>query len=266
MPELPDLHVFSMNLKKRILNKTISSVEVFNKRIINTPKLFSDTLTGTSVQDIVRDGKELSFLLANNNCFNVHLMLKGNFYITGRDDAAKIPSKITALFFDEAPSPDESVFVIADEKGLCRITLNPKTPQSPDALSQAFTPEYFSNALRKNARKNIKAVLTDQSVVRGIGNAYADEILWKAGISPESAAGKIPEEKTGELYQAIPFIFDDAIRNIQKISPDIINGEERSFLRVHNPNKKYTDEGSKIIVKTVASKMTYFTGEQKLFI
>ena len=261
MPELPDLCVFSQNLKKRILNKTITSVAIGNPQKVSSPGVFCEKLTGTSIHDIVRDGKELFFLLANENCFSVHLMLNGKFFICGQDDAGKINSKIISLFFE-----DGQAFVTADFQGLCKVTLNPKASKAPDALSDSFTFEYFLSAVKRNAYKNVKAVLIDQNVVRGIGNAYVDEILWKADISPESVLGKIPEEKLKDLYQAISSILTDAIQTIQKIAPDIINGEERNFLKVHNPRKKFTDEGDKIIKKTVATKTTYFTDKQKLYL
>jgi len=260
MPELPDLHVFAENLKKRILDKTITSVTVYNTRKIATPEYYRQIMTGTSICDIVRDGKELYFKLANDNCFSVHLMLSGQFFICNQDEAEKIKSKILGLGINEA-----GVFVIADVQGLCRVSWNPKAPRTPDAMSKKFTFEYFSGGLKKNAWGNIKALLIDQSFVRGIGNAYVDEILWKAGISPESVSGKIPEEKIKELYEAIPLVLNDAIQNIRRLSPDIIGGEERSFLQVHNRDKKFTDEGDKIIVKTIASKTTYFTEKQKIY-
>ena len=264
MPELPDLHVFADNLKKRILNKKIDTVTINNIRKIDTPKLFCEKVAGTSIKDIFRNGKELYFLLENDNCFSVHLMLSGKFFIAGEDETEKINSKIVTLFFEDSQS-----FIIADYQGLCKITLNPNNPNAlrvPDVMSDKFTLEYFSGLLKRNALKNIKAVLIDQNVARGIGNAYADEILWKANISPESTAGKIPDEKAMELYEAISFVLNDAIKTIQKISPDIISGEERSFLRVHNPGKKSTDSGEEIIIKTIASKKTYFTKSQILFI
>jgi formamidopyrimidine-DNA glycosylase len=67
------------------------------------------------------------------------------------------------------------------------------------------------------------------------------------------------------LFDAIPFVLNDAIQNIQRIAPDIISGEERSFLKVHNPRLKCTDDGDAIIKKQVAGKTTYFTGKQELF-
>jgi formamidopyrimidine-DNA glycosylase len=260
MPELPDLCVFFFFFKKRILHKTITGVTVFNTRSINTPAFFSEKLTGTTVQDIVREGKELHFLLENQNSFAVHLMLNGKFHIISQNELHKINAKIAALCFEDA-----EYFVISDFQGLCKVTLNPKPSGTPDALSDTFTFEYFLAQIRKKARENIKAFLIDQHIVRGIGNAYVDEILWKANISPESVAGKIPEEKLRDLFQAIPFVLNDAIRNIQNIAPDIISGEERSFLKVHNPRLKCTEDGDAIIKKQVAAKTTYFTEKQELF-
>jgi len=260
MLELPDLYVFAENLKKRILNKTISTVTVYNTRKIATPDYYRQKMTGTSICDIVRDGKELFFRLANNNCFSVHLMLSGQFFIGNRDEVEKVKGKLLGLEFENGEN-----LVVADLQNLCRVSWNPKISGTPDAMSVKFTLAYFSGGLKKNEWSNIKALLIDQHFVRGIGNAYADEILWKAGISPESVAGKIPEEKVKELHESIPLVLNDAIQNIQRISPDSIGGEERSFLRVHNRNREFTDEGDKIIVKTIASKTTYFTEKQKKY-
>ena len=260
MPELPDLHVFSQNLKKIVLNKNIASVIIGNPYKVSSPDMFCEKLRGTSIQDIVRDGKELRFFLANNNSFNVHLMLHGKFFVCNQEDAEKISSKIMALFFE-----DGQAFVTADYDGLCRVTLNSKASNTPDALSEAFTFEYFLGVAKKHAYKNVKAVLIDQKIVRGIGNAYVDEILWKADISPESVMGKIPEENLKDLFQAVSSVLTEAIETIHKIAPDIINGEERGFLKVHNYRRKFTDQGDKIIVKALTSGKTYFTDKQKLF-
>ena len=261
MPELPDLHIFSCNLKRRILHKNIVSVTAYNTRNIDTPALFREKITGTDIRDIVREGKELHFFTGNQNSFGVHLMLSGKFSVVNRHEEEKINSKIAAMCFE-----NDEVFVISDYQYLCKVRLNPKPSKVPDALSDTFTGEYFSDQIKRNASRNIKEVLIDQKIIRGIGNAYVDEILWKANISPGSAAGRIPEEKVQDLFRSVPFVLNDAIQNIQKISPDIISGEERSFLKVHNPHKKYTDEGERIIVKTVAGKKTYYTEKQQLYL
>jgi len=132
----------------------------------------------------------------------------------------------------------------------------------PDAFDGTFTLKYFFDIARGKPRVNVKAFLTDQNIVKGIGNAYADEILWTARISPYSLVGKIPEERLTALYNAIGTVLHDAVDCIKRISPDIISGEERSFLKVHNRTIKETETGYPIIVERVASKITYYTKEQ----
>lgn len=262
MPELPDLQVFSKNLKKRIADRKIISADVFNVSRLNVN---GDTvrakLLDTRIADIVRKGKELYFQLENHEIFSVHLMLSGKFHICTPGEVSGIPYKILSIGFE-----GEEALVISDFQSLCKVTFNPAVTNTPDALGETFTYAYLQNAVRKNQSKNIKAFLIDQSIVKGIGNAYADEILWKANISPKSTTGKIPEDRLAVLYTAISDVLKDAIANIERISPDIICGEERSFLRVHNSRKKYTDEGDRILIQKIAAKTTYYTERQQLFL
>ncbi len=261
MPELPDLQVFSKNLKKRLLNKEITAIEIFNQSKVNLSVSGArQKLVGTSLADIVREGKELRFKLMNNNSFNIHLMLNGKFDICESNRVSDLKWKILVIYF-----ADESALVVSDLKGLCKVTFDAVSNNVPDALSSKFDMDYLLKMAGKNTRKNIKAFLIDQSIVRGIGNAYVDEILWKANISPASTVGMIPKERLEILHSAIISILEDAIVNIERISPEIISGEERSFLKVHNPKKKFTDEGDKILVDRIASKITYFTEKQELF-
>ena len=101
-------------------------------------------------------------------------------------------------------------------------------------------------------------------IMRGIGNAYLDEILWKANIS-RIYVGQIPPEALSELYAAISYVLTDAIENILRLTPDSISGEERSLLRVHSPTKTRTDEGEPILVKDIVEKRTYYTRKQRRF-
>lgn len=262
MPELPDLHVFSMNLKKRILDKPVVSAAVHNGIRVSVPSdKFIKGVINSKIVDIVRIGKELYFHLSNGNVFSVHLMLNGQFRLSSVDEIDGIRNKIISIDFE-----DKSALSVSDYQGLCRITFNPRISNVPDALSEEFNYAYFADTVRRNPRMNVKAFLIDQNLLRGIGNAYADEILWKAGISPECVVGKIPGEALKGLFSAIADVLTDAIDKILKIAPDIVSGEERSFLKVHNPKKSATDEGDAIIVKQVASKKTYYTKKQKLFI
>ena len=105
----------------------------------------------------------------------------------------------------------------------------------------------------------------DQKIIRGIGNAYADEILWDAGISPFSVCNKIPDEKIKRLPRSIRSVLQDAEKQIRKSKPDIISGEVRDFLKIHNAKKEQSPTGGKIHHKMANSRITYYTDEQELF-
>jgi formamidopyrimidine-DNA glycosylase len=107
--------------------------------------------------------------------------------------------------------------------------------------------------------------LLDQHNIRGIGNAYADEILWDAKISPFAVSNKIPEAAIKRLVKSIRSVLKDAEKQILKKDPDIISGEVRDFLPIHNSKKTHSPTGGKIISTTVNSRITYYTEEQELF-
>ena len=261
MPELPDLEVFKTNVFDRLTSKKLAGLEVFNQNKVPAPKEYlMDNLAGRELLRIDRVGKELMFDFGDNRVIAVHLMLNGQIFILPEDAVGTVKFKIFSLQF-----ANETV-VFSDRGSLCTVKyMPPANNKAPDAFDSAFTKEYFLNTARKKARVNIKALLIDQYVVKGIGNAYADEILWDARISPHSVTGMIPEDRLAALYQSIHSVLRAAVASIQKISPDRISGEERSFLKVHNKNLKETETGRPIIVETVASKITYHTDEQILY-
>lgn len=261
MPELPDLEVFCGNLDKLVGGRRIEEVTVHNGRKISVPgSYFVSAVRGSSVRRIYREGKELYFWLSSGNSFSVHLMLNGRFKVGETGSLEDTKARIVTFAFN-----NNTEMNISDYQGMCKVTLNPKPSDVPDALSEKFTPEYLRKALAKNQGMNIKALLIDQHILKGIGNAYADEILWAANISPESVAGKIPEGPAGELFNAIREVLSSAIVKIRELSPDIISGEVRSFLSVHNSKKTAADDGSPILVKNIATKTTYFTDRQVVY-
>lgn len=261
MPELPDLTLYARNLKTRVHGQEIVSADVFTPAKVNLPQpAFADALIGARITDITRNGKELFFLLSSGEQFAVHLMLFGRFDLAPTAELFRINAKAMAIGFAGG-----TALSLSDWKHMAKVTVHPPKPAVPDALSDAFTLPYLAGMAQKKATMNIKAFLIDQKIVRGIGNAYVDEILWKAGISPKSFAGKIPPEYLEKLYDAIRWVLEDAIAQIERISPDIIAGEERSFLRVHNPKRRTTDDGEPILCEEVAKKRTYYTASQRLF-
>lgn len=111
----------------------------------------------------------------------------------------------------------------------------------------------------------IKTVLTDGKTVQGIGNAYVDEILYAAKISPFSRAGKIPPGKIKDLANAIASVLSAAEAHILKNFPDTITEKERDFLQVHLPKTKLTPRGETILKAEIGKRKTYYTAGQVLF-
>jgi formamidopyrimidine-DNA glycosylase len=256
MPELPDLQVFSRNLDKRLKGKKVESIKVpVTKKLKSTVKELNNTLRGQSVKKIYREGKELHIEFSKGDVLGLHLMLNGDLHLF--DGEFKNKHTILEIFFD-----DETGLALTDWQQMATPTLNPETKTAPDALELDL--DYLKQRLSKT-RTSIKNLLLDQKIIRGIGNAYADEILWDAGISPFSASNKIPAEKVKALAKSIKSVLHAAEKNIMKKDPDIISGEVRDFLLIHNAKKKESPGGDKIQVKAIGGRKTYFTSEQELF-
>jgi len=257
MPELPDLTVYSENLTKRLKNKKVKSVEYYGANRLNVaPEELKQLLCESNVLEINRLGKEIEFVFSNGTRLLIHLMLTGEFVIT--KSIQNIQNKIFSLTFD-----DGDILVIKDPKGIAKINFNPVPINVPDALD--VTSDYLKRMIREKPRMNIKVFLIDPKIVRGIGNAYADEILWRAKISPRSVVGKIPENVINDLLAATKTVLLEAIEQIKKINPQIISGEVRDFLAVHNSKRKVSPTGHPIIREEIASKPTYYTDEQILY-
>ena len=258
MPELPDLNVFAKNLNKKLAGKKVEKIEVENKSKLKVPvSELKKGIEGNKIEKIYREGKELHFKFSNGNILGLHLMLHGNLHLFEGKNSKK--NTIIALHFD-----DDSGLALTDYQGAANATLNPVVKDSPDALSDEVDHKFLKEKLSKK-RTNIKTFLLDQNIIRGIGNAYADEILWEAGIRPESVCNKIPDDKIKDLAKEIRSVLKESEKQILKINPDIISGEERSFLKIHNSKKKESPTGSKIHNKMLNSRITYYTDEQELY-
>ena len=258
MPELPDLTVFAENLSKRVVGEKVAEVTWHNRGRLNVDAgELAASLVGSVISRVERSGKEICFRMDNRSAFFVHLMLQGRFMIAPHERAASFP--IMTIAFENG-----TALTVQDPKGLARISLDPgRNDDVPDALEVDF--ELLERLIARKPRMLAKAFLIDQKIIRGIGNAYADEILWKAKISPRSVVGKLPDEIIGALAKAVHAVLDWAVKEIRQGHPDIIAGEVRDFLAVHNPSRTASPTGHKIRVEIVSSKKTYFTDEQLLY-
>ncbi len=257
MPELPDLQAFSHNLTKRLKGKTLKVITVTESKKLNvSEKELKEALEGRELEKIERAGKELHARFKGGHSLGLHLMLHGGLWLyKDGDDEPKF--KIITLKFD-----DGARLSLTDFQKAAAPTLDPKQSEVPDALD--VTAEYLSAKFAKT-KTPVKTVLMDQKVLRGIGNAYADEILWDAKISPFSPSNKLPANVVKKLAESIISVLKNAEKEILKADPGIISGEVRDFLIVHQPRKKSTPQGKAIQQAEVGSRKTYYTDEQQLF-
>ena len=258
MPELPDLQVFSKNLTKTFVGKTLKKISVPNAKNLNVSVLkLKSSLENQKLVGIKREGKELHFEFKDGDVLGLHLMLRGKLHQFEEKNTQKYT--IIELLFT-----DNSGLALADFQGQATPTLNPVSREAPDALSKEFNLAFLKTRLAKS-KAVVKSVLLDQHIIRGIGNAYADEILWHAGISPFSISNKIPEAEVRALLKSIKSVLQNAEKSIVKTHPDIISGEIRDFMLIHNSKKEKSPTGARIQVKSVGARKTYYTDEQKLF-
>ncbi|WP_295770291.1 DNA-formamidopyrimidine glycosylase family protein [uncultured Mucilaginibacter sp.] len=258
MPELPDLQVFSQNITKVLEGCTLLKVVVIQTKKLNvsTDEL-SEALNNAKLKDVIRDGKTLQFRFNNSNVLGIHLMLHGQLKWFELEN----PHKFTIL---EMHFENGKGLALTDFQKAATPTLNPDKSNVPDALDEEVDLKFWKEKFAKS-RKPVKALLTDQKIVRGIGNAYADEIFYHAKISPFSAANKIPDKVIKVFNASLKKVLEHAEKEILKSQPDIISGEVRDFFNVHIPKEDKTAKGETIRQKDLASRKTYFTDMQKVY-
>jgi len=163
------------HLSRKLVNHTIEGVILHVDRKANaTNDQLNDVLAHHKVKSIYKEGKELRFQIGNA-LLGFHLMLHGEIRLVGKGEEVKFP--ILQIDF-----PTQSLF-LTDRQKSATPTLNPEASDVHDALD--FEPGYLKGVLAKK-KTDIKTVLRDQKIIRGIGNTYADEIFYHAGISPLS--------------------------------------------------------------------------------
>lgn len=258
MPELPDLQAFSQTLSRKLVGKTVEKIHAIHAKKLNvSPQRLQADLGGAKVTSIFRDGKELHLSFDNGNILGLHLMLRGALQLF----EGKYPGRFAVL---ELTFTDGTGLVMTDFLKQATTTLNPEPKEAPDALAPSVNYEFLTGKLAAS-KTTVKKLLTDQKVVRGIGNAYADEILWHARISPFSVSNKIPAAAIRRLAKSIRSVLEKAAKQILNSNPDIVGGEVREFMQIHHPDRTHSPTGAVIQVSRTGARKTYFTEEQERF-
>ncbi len=203
MPELPDITVYIEALESRILNHTLERVLIGGPFLLRTADPPITAAFGHRVTELRRIGKRIAIGLDNGVWLVLHLMIAGRLHWSdrkktpdGRRTLASLEFDSGALTLTEAGSQKRaSLHVIAGEKGLEELD-----PGGIDPLKSTL--EQFSAALI-SANHTLKRSLTDPRLFSGIGNAYSDEILHRAQLSPILMTQKMNDEEIARLHTAV---------------------------------------------------------------
>jgi formamidopyrimidine-DNA glycosylase len=268
MPELPDLIYLEKRLSPLLVSRRIIGVEIKEPVVIRMllPGDFAASLTGAEFAGVRRHGPFLVFALSDERELVIHPMLAGRFQWA--EPAGKI-SKTLALSLECEPADGGAVhhhLNYLDDKKMGKVYLTrpgqyeqiPKfDEQGPDLLSPAFTQEYFEQCAKKS-RQQVRVLIMDQAVVSCIGNAYADEILFCAGIHPKTFCHQLDEAEIAKLHQCIVAVMRWGIAEVEKAQPPL-EAKARDHVRVrHRKDQPCPACGAKIRRAGVRGYDTFF--------
>src|SRR6266568_6165447 len=249
MPELPEVEVLVRRLAPRLKNKTIRGVEVRRARVLRPtrPAELKRALTGALFVGLARRAKYVAFTLRRAGD-GVTFLLLGHLGMTGRmylqPVNAPLP-KHTAV----ALNLGGENFVFEDTRYFGRFTLDPSPQEGlgPEPLGDEFTLEYFIQGLKRSAQA-VKVKLLDQSLVAGVGNIYACESLFHAGVSPRLPAGKLARGQIKRLRSALRKTLAEAIRFGSTVTLDWPGTGERDGLFYYGRAEGATDYEERLCV------------------
>ena len=212
MPELPEVEVLVRHLRPVLRGKIIRSLRVNRAKILRptSERELKRVLTGAKFKSLARRGKYLLFdfhsqALGKTVTLLGHLGMTGKMFIA--DKAEPLPKHAAVVF-----ELNQGVFVFEDTRYFGRMTLDLSSVEKlgPEPWDEKFSPESFAHEL-KRSRQPIKVKLLDQSLVAGVGNIYASEALFRAGISPKRAANRLTFAQVEKLHGTIREVLEQAI-------------------------------------------------------
>jgi formamidopyrimidine-DNA glycosylase len=244
MPELPEVEALAHHLRENALYRPVARVDVAGMSVLKTFDPPVSALHGRVVTGAARYGKFLAVEFADRPDEPLHLIthLSRAGWLRWHETAAAAPPKpgrgplqfrvhldaVGGPGFDLTEAGTQkrlSVYLVADPQevpGIARL--------GPDAL--ALSRDEFAELLSGHTER-IKNLITDQRTIAGIGNAYSDEILHTAKLSPYAVTGRLKPEQIDDLHAAMTGVLGDAVARSVGQGAAMLKGEKRSGLRVH---------------------------------
>lgn len=214
MPELPEVETIRRTLLEHVLDLRIEEIALFWPSAVCgwEDKSFADLVTGRKIQSIERRGKYLLIMLDEDLTLIAHMRMTGRLnYFAEKKEPEKHTHVIFRLEHGELHFSDTRKFgrIQAIPTPLC-ISKSSLQKLGPEPLEAEFTPAVLKERFGKK-KVFLKAALLDQTVLAGMGNIYADESLFIAGISPERRVDTLTEQEIQKLHHAIQYVLQAGI-------------------------------------------------------
>ena len=215
MPELPEVETIKNDLRAATIGRRIERAEVRDSRVVRhtVNSGFDHAIAGERIADVGRRAKYLLFRLSSGRYLVIQLLITGQLLLADSDEPLRRATRLI-LHLD-----DGRQLRLVDNSHLARVHLvEPDELDSklhmdelgPEPLGAEFTPERLVELLRGRGA-TIKSLLLDQHVVAGLGNIYADEVLFKARLHPAEPAKNLSPDQIRQLYRAIRETLREAI-------------------------------------------------------
>jgi formamidopyrimidine-DNA glycosylase len=220
MPELPDVTIYIEALDRRLAGATLQRIRIANPFVLRTVEPSTADLAGRRVTALRRIGKRIVIALEPDLFVVIHLMIAGRFRWLAA--GAKIPGKIGLAAFDF----DSGTLVLTEAGSKRRASIHiVRGEEAVRAIDRGgvevleATRDEFREALTRE-RHTLKRALTDPRLFSGIGNAYSDEILHRARLSPVQMTTNLDDEEMGQLFDAVQSTLREWIERLRRETGD----------------------------------------------
>lgn len=213
MPELPEVETVKNELAPHILGRKITDVVLLWAGMVKepAPEEFRARVIGQKITDITRRGKYLPISLSNGDSLIIHLKMTGSLLV--QPDSAELPRFARAIF--HLDNDTDVVFRDPRKFGVLRLVKDRESvigKLGPEPFDKDFTPKLLGEILLKR-KAPIKALLTEQHLIAGIGSMYADEALFAIKVHPMRSGTSLTEKEIKNLHKEIRRILRAGIEN-----------------------------------------------------
>jgi len=212
VPELPEVETVVRGLRSRVVGRTVEEVEIHDPELPRNvePEKLIEELEGKSISDVRRRGKYILLEIAGSKFVTIHLRMTGKLLVCSQDEDTDY-QRLSLLF------EDDEKLVMDDLRRFGTLDLLESEEEEPLASLglEPFTDDYEWEKFRElfDTTQPVKLMLLAQKKISGLGNIYASEILFRAGIDPQASGKDISEEDQRKLFEVIPEVLSEAIEN-----------------------------------------------------